>query len=392
MKLPIGRLLKTLAIHFAALISLATVTARADEMSLYTWRPVSSLPKFIIGVRSFETPQIAVNRYLTGMNLEPELRQLVVMHPLPNLPATDLAPLADDDFARRTLLLTNRPEDFEPSGNWRMASFTDPLSEDHLTPYALPYAYDVGLSDSEAAAYRELLNLHFPSMVTIGGADLDGTPFGLSNEHSHQVNARRDRSERLLLELKIKTIRQGLSRWIPPSMRKSGVERRDSLVGICRGSQFISLLLGNGLNTHAKKTSGHPERAPVTGEGGTLSNQNSEPVGEKLHPLRVLQTRARWLERLLTDEGPHPKVNDYHRQYSVATGPGELELAAVNAEDGLPEAFESRDARIIGLQFHPELMIQRSMGSAQRLGRKIMHAIAEQLIPVTPSCARSLEH
>ena len=58
-------------------------------------------------------------------------------------------------------------------------------------------------------------------------------------------------------------------------------------------------------------------------------------------------------------------TNSHHIQALVDLGPGLR--ASAHAADGVIEAIESTDGRVIGVQFHPERMLNRALPIFQDL-------------------------
>ena len=107
------------------------------------------------------------------------------------------------------------------------------------------------------------------------------------------------------------------------------------ILGICRGCQLVNVACGGTL--HQDIPSEYPE---------SKLKHNGEWHRIKLAP----ESR---LAKLLgvTDA----EVNSYHHQCAKKLAPGFRVVA--RAEDGVVEAIESEREPIIGLQFHPEIMI-----------------------------------
>jgi gamma-glutamyl-gamma-aminobutyrate hydrolase PuuD len=353
---------------------LCVLALPASGLALFTWRPSLSIPPLVIGVREGETPQAAAARYLEAIQKDPRLAPLLAQDPLPPIELKDFKKMTDTDFTRRVLLIANRPEDYRTQNNWRIDSFQKPLLMNGVTPYMVPFTADAGLSAAESADLVAQLDEHFSSFLAMGGADIDLTLFGGTNEKSINVNGRRDEFEFALLTKKIATIAQGGHRWMPREF--AGRKRIDRLVGVCRGAQFIAKLKGHELDPHIPGHGSHSEKA---GEG---AEEEAQVATEPLHPLRVHPTTNRLTMSVTDAHDGEIVVDTYHHQRFIILPGSDLELAADNPEDGVAEAAESTDGNIWLLQFHAELMAVRSRGEVQRLGLNFMKAIAKMLTPL----------
>lgn len=108
------------------------------------------------------------------------------------------------------------------------------------------------------------------------------------------------------------------------------------VLGICYGMQFINAMNGGTIY------------ADVSAQ--TASGNHSGGRGASAHPVMLEQGTR--LQRVLNL--PEIEVNTYHIQALASVGEG-LRVAAT-APDGVIEAIESQDQRMIGVQFHPERM------------------------------------
>jgi putative glutamine amidotransferase len=109
------------------------------------------------------------------------------------------------------------------------------------------------------------------------------------------------------------------------------------VLGICYGMQFINAMHGGTIYGDIAQ---HVERALV----------HTPARGGEPHPIHMMDDSA--LRRVFAED--QLVVNTYHKQAIAELGAG-LRVSAL-APDGVIEAIESDDQRLLGVQFHPERM------------------------------------
>lgn len=194
--------------------------------------------------------------------------------------------------------------------------FPSSLGELHVDMYFADYARGVYANggmpvhlpiDTDPAEWVH----HLDALVLTGGADIDPARYGHENTAS-AVEPTRDAVEFTLYET-------ALADGIP-------------VLGICRGFQLI--------NVHA---------------GGTLHQDVPEHARYDLPPSTVVHTLAIPPGSVTHDLfGDSHRVNSLHHQTADRIGAG-LRVTA-RADDGTPEAIEVEGARVLAVQWHPEMM------------------------------------
>jgi putative glutamine amidotransferase len=173
------------------------------------------------------------------------------------------------------------------------------------------------LKPKQAAAALDGLD----GLLLSGGGDIDPALYGATPiEEIYGVDRRRDAYELSLV--------------------KAALKRNIPILGVCRGHQMLNVALGGKLIQHL------PHLTDV-------NHQERERFGELIHEVRVdpdsLVATVLRSDRL--------GVNTLHHQAVAEAGRG-LRVVALS-DDGLIEAVEHQDRRVIGIQWHPELLQHR---------------------------------
>ena len=193
---------------------------------------------------------------------------------------------------------------------WMLPGYLEGIREAGGTPVIFPLTED-------REELEQLCSLCNGFLIT-GGQDVDPAIYGETPiPQMGEICTVLDQMERQVLEYAIKEDK--------------------AVLGICRGIQYLNAMLGGSLYQdlnvqHPSKTEHHME----------------PPYDRVIHQVQI--TEGTPLHRLLqlTELG----VNSYHHQAVREIADG-LRVAAT-APDGIIEAVESEDGRILGVQWHPE--------------------------------------
>ncbi len=167
-----------------------------------------------------------------------------------------------------------------------------------------------GIFSLDLAPAKDCAGLLLP-----GGGDISPARYGQECAGSEEPDLQRDAAELQLVS--------DFLAWGKP------------ILGICRGIQMLNVALGGDLIQDIPTAAEH-KHDPVTGDQthGVIAEENSF-----LFPLY----------------GREFSVNSAHHQALGRLAPG-LRLAARSAKDGVIEAVEWPEKRILGVQWHPERM------------------------------------
>lgn len=111
------------------------------------------------------------------------------------------------------------------------------------------------------------------------------------------------------------------------------------VIGICRGMQVINVALGGTLYQDVYKQAGATEK------------HNQYPTSWEIPTHHVTTAEDSWLNQIL---GERFVVNSFHHQ--GLHEPGKNLKVIARSDDKVAEAVESNDGKIIGVEFHPEMM------------------------------------
>ena len=169
-----------------------------------------------------------------------------------------------------------------------------------------------------AAAAREFAAL-LDALIITGGPGITRGLIGALPEDLPPVDVRRDRSDELIF---------------------SAMAEKPFL-GICYGMQFANALAGGTIYADAQRQLGIDAHSAE--RGASEHEIDIDPASRLGAILRAERMRA----------------NTHHIQAVADLGAGLRPVA--RSTDGVIEAIESEDGRILAVQFHPERMLERAL-------------------------------
>lgn len=349
-----------LAFVFFIVLFLLLGVQSAFAVDLYAWRAVEKLPPLVIPVKRGENPQDVAKRYVDGLMADPELKELFGnKRPALSLKG-EFRKIDQSDFDNRVLLVANAPTDYSPKLAWRVPSFLKHFNpESGVEPYLLPVAHDAGLSEREGTAFRKQLTKDFEFVVGMGGQDVDPDQYGEEPNGTNSFNTARDESEARFL-------------------REFLAAKKGFYTGICRGGQMMATILG------------YKMIQDIPDEVGRKVKHDKGSV----HDVELLPVKGSWLRELFAPKARKSevvklKVNSWHHQaVDLDSNPDGPLILTAQSSDGVHEAYQSRDGRILLFQFHPEIMDWKP--NTKAAGRTIMDALIETKKRLLPSMCRKL--
>ena len=183
-----------------------------------------------------------------------------------------------------------------------------------------PVAIPLELSDESSHDLFERLD----GLLLAGGADIHPKEFGEEiKPFCGEIDVTRD-----AIELQL--------------TRRALAEQRP-ILGICRGIQLLNVAAGGSLYQDI------PAKVPNSLHH---SHRHGDPFDRRAHAIEI-ETSSRLAAALGV---PRLDVNSLHHQSLKDIGPG-LQIVS-RAPDGIVEAVEGKsDAFVVGVQFHPEWML-----------------------------------
>lgn len=168
---------------------------------------------------------------------------------------------------------------------------------------------------------------HCDGYIISGGADIDPSCYGQENTASINIEPARDALEQAVITHALK--------------------EKKPLMGICRGAQMINITQGGTLYQNAQNFYGN--FVP------------SESVFRKVFSRRKIRMIKKGILYELAGKSTYLSVNSIHHQAIHQVGK-QLKVVALD-DDDIIQAIEIKDSDgifIVGVQWHPELMLYRT--------------------------------
>lgn len=204
-------------------------------------------------------------------------------------------------------------QDF-PTGIYQVgADYVDSVALGGGIPLMLPMTGDV----NKILLYASMID----GLLLTGGGDIDPARYGESrHEKTGFVNEERDAFEFTLL--------------------KAVMAKGKPVFGICRGMQVMNVALGGTLYQDI------PEQFP----GGGQHVGDMHKRSEEFHEIRI--EKGSLMEELFLASSV--RTNSFHHQAVKKLAEGFA--ATAFSEEGVMEAMEDRERKLLGVEFHPENM------------------------------------
>lgn len=292
-------------VRFGFFILFFVFKAYAD---LTLWSPAGHNITYVLpeGI----SPQI----YLQNMKSYPELSGFVEY--LQYSPQDQIRVLKNHEMgsAEHTILVANSVDDHTKS-HTRVNNFGRHFSQ----TFVFPVGAALRLSEGKETAFYQDLAKKFGLFVFMGGDDKHPGLYGERTTWSAQTNRMRDQLEQKLV-------------------RHIYYRTSARIFGVCRGLQQVFTSLGGKLyqdipnDLHAMQVH----------------------TGRVMHPIVFTKTKNSLIRKMFSDLPQTMTLSEHHQAARPESVVGTVFEIAALSTDGVVEALESRDRRIVLVQFHPE--------------------------------------
>lgn len=230
---------------------------------------------------------------------------------------------AADSVKPRFILVTNELRELYPGERGKRAlNIIKRMEEKGADVLTLPVVHDITLNAKEGKIFRKKLIQAFDAQLIMGGADIDPFLYGEQVSYARGLIRKRDVSE-------LKFVRQFIE-------AEKGMN-----YGICRGHQMCAVANHKKLIQDIQIQEAAPDLH--------LDGNHPIDINKKSDIFSIFNKKK-------------IVVNSYHHQaVYVAAGDQEYKVIAKSLDDRpIVEAIEFRNGLGVSLQFHPELMYDKT--------------------------------
>ncbi|MBK9294300.1 MAG: gamma-glutamyl-gamma-aminobutyrate hydrolase family protein [Oligoflexia bacterium] len=308
--------------------NIAAFAKDPDRIKLLTWQASDQHPILILPKFESETNQEAISRYFTKVAVDVDLASYAPDKTyLNDVKESDWKFFELGELKDNAVLIAANQRKNHDINDPKLGEVLDILRQSQKTAVVIPVGATGSLDRASQIAFHKKLARNFNDLILLGGADLSPVTYKRASTYAKFYNLYRD-------ELEIQLVKD---------FYKYGSGK---ILGICRGAQLLAVSFGETLYQDIGKIIG------PSVEHQTLSDSNPS-----FHKVRLLSSPNSMFSKLLglsESNGISPMVwNSYHHQ-AVKLKPNSIFEPVAVSEDGVVEAFVSKDSRIIGVQAHFE--------------------------------------
>jgi putative glutamine amidotransferase len=282
---------------------------------LIVWQPEGQIQNWLLYKAPNESPSESVQKFLIANQNHAELSLFTK-----KLKLSQNDKIRTVSHSESTLLIANSHSDHSVEAK-RLREVISRFQDMKMSTLAIPVGALQRLNEIHRKQFLNEINLQFQLLVALGGDDVHP-------EHY---------SEKITWAKQLKTQRDALEIELIQNYFKNSTGR---ILGFCRGLQITSVALGYKLNQDLIRDL-HTELPHNDGA---------------FHSIKILPTKMGLVSQIFSLQNSI-EVNSYHHQsvrLDSVLQDGYLQVAA-QSSDGVIEALEGRDGRVLLFQFHPEM-------------------------------------
>lgn len=290
------------------LIVLSLIISSVAYADLVFWIPKNQNAIYVLPEGL--TPQ----QYLKNVSSNNDLAHFV--KPMAYSQHDTITTVQPDSFTKneRALLVANNQQDhaiIHP----RLDNFGRNFSQ----TFALPIGAHLGLNLQQKEKFFSELGQHFGLLVLMGGDDVDPSLYSEKVTYAVNFNKTRDALEAQVIQYFY-------------------AKTNNKLFGVCRGLQLTSVVLGLKL---------------IQDNVAELKTTEEHKHGA-FHDVIMVPTLHNTYAKIMKKTGLQV-INSYHHQSVKASSVANTSMQiAARSPEGIVEALESRDNRVLLVQSHPE--------------------------------------